>query len=392
MTIMKGKKKILILSQYFYPENFRINDLIFSLPRNKYEISVLTGKPNYPLGKVFHGYNPYTIENYKFKNIFFTRIPIIPRKKNIIFLVLNYLSFVLSAGLYCFFIKKKYDFIFVPATSPITSALPAIILKRRLNAKLILWVQDIWPDIIKSTGKIKSKIILNLIDKIVKFIYSNSDSILIQCKSFKKFITRYKLKSKIEYFPFWSEKEFKYMKKKIANHIICAGNIGSSMDLDLILKFAKEIKYKKLNYKLIFYGDGSKKFYLKKQIINLNLEDILILKNPVNKKKLNLIISMSKFCLLSLKNDPVYNATVPGRFQTYLSCGKPIICLAKGITSKIIRNNNLGFVVNNENLNQIKSKFYIYNRKKINSQHKISRRFYLNNYSKNFILSKFYSF
>ena len=196
------KKKILLVTQYFWPESFSINEICLELSK-KHSIQVLTGKPNYPKGKIFKGYTKgkIKIENYKKIKIF--RVPLAPRKKNTFFnLIQNYFSFVFNA---IFFGRKfkfdDFDHILVYATSPITSAIPAIFLKFKYKKKLTVWVQDLWPESVKATGYIKNNLLIYFISILVKLIYFFTDVILIQSKAFRNKVNQYTNNNKIIYHP-----------------------------------------------------------------------------------------------------------------------------------------------------------------------------------------------
>ena len=177
--------KILIVTQYFWPENFLINELANKLSEKSHSIVVATGKPNYPKGEIFKGYERKGVFKEKYKKIEIIRFPVRVRKKGKLNLILNYFSFI-YCGLTKFKKKLKdykFDIIFVYAPSPILQAIPAIYLKKSFNAPLVLWVQDLWPESIIATGYIKNKLVIYLIKKVVKYIYKETDLILGQSKS-----------------------------------------------------------------------------------------------------------------------------------------------------------------------------------------------------------------
>ena len=187
--------KLVIITHHFWPENFLINEIALKFKKKNIQTTVVTGLPNYPKGEIFKKYKKIqSLKRENFRGIKIIRFPIIPRKKGKFFdLVLNYFSYILSG---IFFIKKinfKYEFdhIFVYSTSPITTALLGIYLKKKYKKKLTLWVQDLWPDSVKNTGFVKNKFLLYLISLIVKYIYKNTDNIIVQSKAFKKNILQY---------------------------------------------------------------------------------------------------------------------------------------------------------------------------------------------------------
>ena len=154
--------KITIFSQHFWPENFRINDLAFKLKKKNIDINVFTGKPNYPDGIIKKKYKSLIPITKKIHGIEITRFPIIERgNANLARLILNYISYILSVTFFSFFFKKKFgDIFFVYGTSPIFQAIPAIIIGKIFNIPIVLWVQDMWPGVLKDTNIIKNSLLL----------------------------------------------------------------------------------------------------------------------------------------------------------------------------------------------------------------------------------------
>ncbi|MGE5500031.1 MAG: glycosyltransferase family 4 protein, partial [Syntrophothermus sp.] len=198
--------RILIVTQYFWPEEFRVNDLAVDLVNRGHEVTVLTGNPNYPKGKFYEGYGfKFSIEDYKGVKIY--RVPIIPRgNASGIRLALNYFSFVVSGSLFSLFLKQNYDVSFVFAISPITAAYPALVHKRFYKSRMNLWVQDLWPESVTSAGKLKSVSALNLLTKMVRQIYKSSDKVLIQSEAFaESVLDKGVSKEQLRYVPNWAE-------------------------------------------------------------------------------------------------------------------------------------------------------------------------------------------
>ena len=233
---------ILIVSQYFSPENFRINDLADELNHRGNNITVLTNVPNYPHGKYFDGYGIFKKNKENINNINIIRSPIIPRGSGSgIRLTLNYLSFVFGAIFSSLqLINKKFDVIFVFEPSPITVCLPAIFIKKIKKIPICLWVLDLWPESVVSANNLNTKFVPSLLNPLVKYIYNKSDKILVSSKGFIDSIKKRGIsKNKIIYFPQWAEEIFKplipkqKLLEKIPNHsfkIMFAGNIGEAQD------------------------------------------------------------------------------------------------------------------------------------------------------------------
>ncbi|MCP3924087.1 MAG: glycosyltransferase family 4 protein [Desulfobacterales bacterium] len=382
---------ILIISQYYWPENFRINELSLSLKDKGHKITVLTGKPNYPEGKFYEGYGFFKKKKEIYRGINIERVPIIPRGKGGgLRLILNYISFVISAGLIgpikC---RDKYDLIFVYEPSPITVGLPAILMKKFKAIPMMFWVQDLWPETLSAVGVIKSKKKLKFVSKIVQYIYSKSDKILIQSKSFKKSVVQYTSDhDKILYFPNSAEKLYKPIRNnnKLPEAklippgftVMFAGNIGVAQGFNTIIEAADNLKeYKKINW--VILGDGRMRPWVENEIKKRGLEETfhLIGKHPI--EKMPAFFSCSDVLLVTLKKDPVFSLTIPGKLQSYLACEKPLIASLDGAGADVVKESNSGIVCTPDDSNELsKAVIEMYNmtEEKRNEMGKKGRKYF----------------
>ena len=348
--------KILIITQYFYPENFRINDLVFSLKKRGYDIDVLTGKPNYPKGEYFEGYSWKGPKEEKINNINVFRSNLFVRKSGgVIRLFLNYLSFLFFGIFKVFSINKKYDKIFVYAPSPITVGFLGYFAAKRFRCKSYLWVHDLWPESVKVAGGVNNKFILFLINLMTKIIYSLNDVILIQSPYFEKYLTSQGVNSeKIIYYPYYAEDFYKPEKKKSeilkkfpkGFNILFAGNIGVAQSLQTIIKAIELIKSKKIN--VIFLGEGRDKKRIQELINKKNLNKKFTFLGSYPAEYMSEFFSCADALYISLKKAKIFSYTIPGKLQSYLACGKPIIGSLDGIGKKIIMESRSGLCSNAE--------------------------------------------
>lgn len=343
--------KILIVTQYFWPERFKINDIADGFVERGHHVTVLTGLPNYPHGKFFEGYSllgPY-IE--KKDNIRIIRVPLIPRgSKRGLMLALNYFSFLVFSMLSClFFIGSKFDRIFVYQLSPVTSALPAIPLRFITGAKVHLWVTDLWPETLQATNIVKSEISLKLWGILVKFLYDKCDEILVSSKGFiNKINDRGIPLNKLKYWPQWAEQLFSDgvkdknllpVKELPSNgfKIMFAGNIGTSQSFDTIVDAAETLKiqgYKDIKWLIL--GDGLQKNWVEQEITKRNLNDCFYLLGSKPLESMPYYYALSDVLLASLKQDPLFSITVPAKVQSYLPSGKPILVSMDGEAADLI--------------------------------------------------------
>tara|TARA_A100001035_G_scaffold279980_1_gene283361 strand:- start:32768 stop:33982 length:1215 start_codon:yes stop_codon:yes gene_type:complete len=356
--------KILILSQYFWPESFRINEVAQTLNEMGHEIDILTAKPNYPKGKLFQGYNPFSFEMHLYKNMKVYRAPIITRGlNNPVKLTLNYLSFVITGSLYVLFKLKNNDYqiIYIYSTSPVLQAIPGLIIRKLRKIPLVLNLQDLWPDSLSATGYIKNKYTLRFVDLIVKFIYKNCDLILVSSKPFIKKLEKYNLKFPIKYFPnsvdpiFYSKKKIKQKtitELKDGFNIVFAGNLGKAQSIDTIIGLSKAlIPYEEI--KLIIFGDGSEYKYLKSKKLQNNLKNIYLMGRYPLIEMPN-IFYQADILLATLSNQDCFDNTLPNKIQAYMSAKKPIVVSMNGEGARIINESKSGIAVPAENITKLK--------------------------------------
>ena len=393
--------KLVIITHHFWPENFLINEIALKFKKKNIKTTVVTGLPNYPKGEIFRKYQKIiSIKKENFNGVDIIRIPIIPRKQGKFHqLIFNYLSYLIS-GFY--FLRKVnfsnlFDHIFVYSTSPITTALLGIYLKKKLNKKMTIWIQDLWPDSVKNTGYIKNNFLIYLISVIVKYIYKNSDNIIAQSKAFKKNISKYTNKKiKIvenSHFNIQKKKinipnEIKYLLKK-KYCITFSGNIGKAQSIKTILEASEKlIDHKDVHIMLI--GGGSEIIYAKNYIKRKKLKNISIFGPYPSGLTLD-ILKKSKASLLTLKKDKIFSQTIPNKFQTYLFAGKPILISADGEVAKLTKTNGVGLISKSENAEKLKNniiKLKKFSKIKIKRINKNCINFYKKSYSINMQVKK----
>ncbi len=339
--------RILVVTQYFWPENFKINDLCQGLVERGHDVTVYTGLPNYPEGEFFEGYSYSGPFHQTYKKIKIIRSPLIPRGKNkSLMLALNYFSFLFLATLLApFLVRGKFDKIFVFEPSPVTVIIPAIFLKYLKNAPIFFWVQDLWPESLEATGIIKNKKILSLIASVVKILYSHCDKILLTSKGFIPRVKSLGVRdSQIFYFPQWAESLFnKVPDPSFADPLIpstgfklmFAGNIGSSQDFESIIKAADLLKNHKSIYFLIL-GDGLMRKWAEEEVKRLGLGSHFIFLGRKPVEMMPEYFSLASAMLMSLTDTELFSLTVPSKLQTYLASKKPILASMNGEGAQIV--------------------------------------------------------
>ena len=333
---------LLVVSQYFWPENFRINDLVAALTERGHQVTVLTGYPNYPDGVIYADFQERPKDFELFNGSKIVRVPLFPRGRGRFSLVSNYISFMITASVIGVWKLRgrRFDAILVYEPSPITVGVPAIVLRSAKKAPLAFWVLDLWPETLEALGVIKSKLILALIGKLVACIYKRCDLILAQSRSFIDHIANYCAnQQRIVYFPNWAESLFTSNSVSAAQEVppaqgkftvMFAGNIGESQDFPAILRAVEKIKEYNHLVRWIILGDGRMATWVKKEVIERGLQDVVLMlgRHPV--ERMPDFFMHADVLLISLQDKPIFSMTIPGKLQSYLAAGIPVVAMLNG--------------------------------------------------------------
>ena len=349
--------KILILSQYFYPEEFKINDLTKELVSRGHEVTVLTGKPNYPKGEYFDGYRYEGVVKEGYCGAKVIRVPLRKRGKGgAVNLVRNYISYVNSASNYIRKNKMVFDAMICYEISPVTQAYPMLYCKKRYGGKALLWVQDLWPESVTAAGGVKNPIVLGVLDKMVKWIYVKSDVLMVQSEGFKESIlSKGDLVSKIRFVPNWAEDL--YLEKKMVEpekvsammpegfKVMFAGNVGAAQDVGSIIKAANETRNKP-EIKWVIVGDGRARTAVEKQAKDMGLTDTVRFLGRHPMEQMPTFFSFADVMVVSLKDEYIFSLTIPAKTQSYMASGKPIVSMLNGEGNRIINEAQCGLTAN----------------------------------------------
>jgi len=396
------KKHILVISQYFYPEQFRINDICKEWVKRGYKVTVITGIPNYPQGKFYDGYGLFKKRKEIYEGVYIVRLPLIPRGKSSIMLAFNYLSFVISGLIWKIFTNIKADYVFIFEVSPMTQALPGVWYAKKRRIPCYIYVQDLWPENVEIIRGIRNKLIIGAIGKIVDYIYSYCTRIFTTSRSFIKAINdRGVPEEKIEYWPQYAEDFYKPLKKtkipEIPNdeafNIIFAGNIGNAQGLNILPKAANIFKKRKLNRNIRFniVGDGRYKYELIRLVKESNVSDMFnfIPKQPAT--RIPQFLAASDVALICLTDSPLFAMTIPAKLQSYMACGIPIISSANGEINEIIKEANAGMCSpagNADKLADIIAKMSLLPENELKQMETNAKKYYDKNFDKNILLDK----
>jgi glycosyltransferase involved in cell wall biosynthesis len=340
---------VLIFSQYFWPESFRINDIARDLIERGHRVTILTSTPNYPDGVVFPAYRAQPERFSQFEGAEVIRIPQFPRGKGRLGLLANYASFVVSGGLFGAWKlrNRPFDCIFMFETSPITSALPALLQRRLKRAPLLMWVLDLWPETLSAVGVVQSPRLLRLVGHLVRFIYGHCDRILVQSRAFFEPVRRYAGSiDKVRYFPQWAETGIAEMMpsaqpapeivaRRASFNIVFAGNIGEAQDFPTILKAADMLR-SDTELRWFIVGDGRAAAAVRAEISQLGLADNVHMVGRHPLERMPEFFRAADALLVSLRDEPIFALTIAGKIQSYMAAGVPIVAMLNGEGRRVI--------------------------------------------------------
>ena len=345
--------RLLVVSQYFWPENFRINDLVAELVRRGHQVTVLTGYPNYPSGQVFPEFraNPKGYEQFEGAEV--VRVPLFPRGLGGVRLVANYFSFAMNASILgaLKLRGRQFDVIFAYEPSPITVGIPAAVLRSIKRAPVAFWVLDLWPETLQAIGVVQSQSILKAVGRLVSFVYNHCDLILAQSKSFIPQIAKYcRETARIEYFPSWAESVFhkedvvpasEVPAKDGCFNILFAGNVGDAQDFPAILDAAEQLKSFD-NIRWIIIGDGRMSGWVSEEVKRRNLQESFLLLGRYPVERMPSFYKHADALLVSLKDEPIFAMTIPGKLQSYLAAGIPVVAMLNGEGAQVVEDSQAG--------------------------------------------------
>ena len=383
---------ILVICQNYYPEQFRITDICEELVKRGENVTVLTGLPNYPKGKIEKGYRWFRKRREVINGVNVIRTWEIGRRTGNLFRMLNYFSYAFSATIKTLFMTKKYDIVYVYQLSPILMAIPGIIYKKIHKKKLVLYCLDLWPDSLKAGGISEQSSIYKIFEKISNKIYNQSDEILVTSKSFiDNMKNKLKKDINITYLPQYAE-EVLELKKKTEDskelNLVFAGNIGKAQSVQTIIEAAENIEKIGANIKIHIVGNGSEYETCKKQAENVkNIE--FYGSKPIT--EMQYFYDMADAMLVTLDSKSFSSSTLPGKVQACMKTGNPIIAAANGETQIIINEAKCGYCVEAENAQQLTDAIIKFNNlpreeKDILSNNAI--KYYNKNFSKKIFIDK----
>lgn len=349
----KNKKHILVISQFFYPEQFRINDMCCEWVKRGYRVTVLTGIPNYPQGKFYDGYGFLKKRKEVWNEIEIIRIPEIPRGKSTLGMILNYLSFPISGFFWKIFTKVKADYVFMFETSPMTQCVIGVWYAKKYKIPLYLYAQDLWPENVEVVTGITNPIVIEPIQRMVDYIYKNCNEIFVTSPSFVKAVCERKKKvaeNKVHYWPQYAEEFYIPLEKRSVKEIpeddcfkvMFTGNVGFAQGLEILPKTAALLKVQDKKVLFCIVGEGRYLTQFKEEIQKLRVEEHFCLISRQPATRIPELLAAADAAFLSFMETKLFEMTIPAKLQSYMACGMPVIAAAGGESKRVIEEAECG--------------------------------------------------
>lgn len=344
--------KILVICQHYWPEPYPLTDICEELVRRGHTVDLVTDVPNYPMGETYPGYEKEQRREENHNGVHIIRTFTIPRKHNAFFRLLNYYSYAISSSIYVKKLPDDYDVVFTNQTSPVMMSSAAFVYARKTHKKVVMYCMDLWPACLAAGGVAETSLIYKLFGKVSRKLYNKPDRILITSQMFRDYLTGQHgvAEEKIRYLPQYAAAQFDSAEpqneEKKTIDLMFAGNIGAAQSLDTVLEAAELLRDETQLYWHIV-GDGSELESLKKLATEKKLDNVIFYgRKPA--EEMPGYYAMADAMLVTLTADRFISLTLPGKVQTYMAAGKPIIGAATGEIPNVIRAAQCGYCADAE--------------------------------------------
>lgn len=391
--------KILVVDQFYYPEEFQINDICAQMVRDGHEVTVLTGLPNYPTGVIPDEYKKWKKRDEYIEGVHVIRSFEIARKKGALGMSLNYMSFCISGVFKGYSIKEKFDIVFVYETSPVTMAHPAEVFAKRHHIPVFLYCCDIWPEVVKVMVPNEKSIAFKMIKRLSTQLYRKTDLIAVQSKGFYDYFENVHgiKQDKLRYLPQYADASYIDMDLTSEDNgiidFVFLGNIGRAQDIGGLIEAVDKIRDNN-NFKVHLVGTGSYIEEAKKKVAEKNLENLIIFYGRRPYEEMPQFYKLADVCLATLQAGTAISLTIPSKVQGYMAAGKPIIAALSGFAKDIINESQSGIGIEPGNVDDLADAMlqFINNYSEYKNCGKNSKEYYVNNFSKEKFMERLYSY
>ncbi|MCR5184888.1 MAG: glycosyltransferase family 4 protein [Bacilli bacterium] len=332
--------KILMICQFYYPENFVITKIAEKIASFGHDVTVLTGKPNYGYGYILPEYKDVSHE--VINNVKVERVNLKPREQTRKSIIKNYLSFWKASKKWVRKTKEKFDIVYSMSLSPVTILAAGNVYKKKHKVPHVVHCVDLWPESVLVTHAVKKKsLTYKLLYKWSRSLYKKADEVLIGSPSFetyfndvlklpsipKVFIPQPSLVEESDLEPYQYEKD--------TFNILYCGNLGTIQQIPMIVDAMKA--FKGTNVKFHVIGMGPLSQTLEKGIKDNHLEDNLKYYGPIPAYKASAYFKSADALYVSLKDEGYVGKTIPNKLVMSMAFKKPILAMLNGDGKDILK-------------------------------------------------------
>jgi glycosyltransferase involved in cell wall biosynthesis len=345
--------RVLLLTQWFDPEP-AFKGMVFAreLVRQGFDVEVVTGFPNYPGGKLYPGYKMRLLQREHIDGVSVTRVPLYPSHNNsAVHRILNYVSFAASALIYILFAARRPELIYVyhpPLTVPVVAAV--VRLFRRVT--VVLDIQDMWPDTLQATGMFSNPHALRLVSRVCDWVYRNVDHIVVLSPGFKRLLAERGVSTaKVDVVLNWCDEaqltttaggDVRVELPAAGSfRIVFAGNLGKAQVMDAVLEAAELLRERAPKIHFILVGSGVEVERLKQKAGAMRLPNLTFVAR-VSLREVGMMMRQADALLVHLRNEPLFEITIPSKTQAYMAIGKPILMAVNGDAEDLVRKAGCG--------------------------------------------------
>lgn len=347
--------KILVVCQHYWPEPYPLPDICEELVRRGHTVDVITDVPNYPMGRIYPEYKKGQRRKETHKGVNITRVFTIPRRRNAVFRLLNYYSYAISSALCARRLAQDYDVVFANQTSPVMMSTAAFAYAKKHGKKVVLYCMDLWPASLAAGGVKESSLIYKFFGRQSKRLYQKADEILITSQMFRQYLVEKHgiAGERICYLPQYAPAQFVQSadaapSKKETTDLMFAGNVGAAQSVQTILGAAELLKdIPHLRWHIV--GDGSELVHMQTLAKEKGLDNVIFHgRKPA--EQMPQYYAMADAMLVTLMADEFISLTLPGKVQTYMAAGKPILAAANGEIPRVIVEAQCGYCASAESV------------------------------------------
>ncbi len=348
-------KRVLIVTQHFWPESFRVNDLAKGLVEDGYSVDVLCGLPNYPKGEWFDGYRYTGPRRQEYEGIQVFRAGEVPRKGNTgIRIFLNYVSWPFFALFSLWRLKGPYDAVLCYNTSPVLMSFPAIVYAKIHRIPFTNYVLDIWPENLYSVLPVQNSFLQKIAHSVSDWHYRRADRLIAMSNGLRlRLLERSKKdETQVAVIPqhcedFYAEPiRDDALRRRYEGrfNLVFTGNFSPAQSLDTVIRAAVSARSMGAeNLRLLLVGDGMSRPVLEQLVAELGAEDTVAFAGSVPPTDIPRFTEFADGLVASLSNSPDLGLTVPAKIASYMAAAKPLLVSMNGEGAAAVAEANCGF-------------------------------------------------